>query len=99
MYSKKKTLKNFLVASCAILLLAGIVLLSAALMQNESSVSFENPALLSGALPGFYIVGKFGNHKLSKSDEGCIMAIGQIILIIFTFPFSLIFLALFHRKK
>ena len=99
MSSKKRTLKNLSVILCMVLLITGILLLSAALMQTEALISFENPALLSGALPGFFIVGKFGSHKLSKSDEGCITAIGEILLIIFTFPFSLIFLALFHKKK
>lgn len=99
MSNKKNTLKNLSVILCMVLLITGVLLLSAALMQTEPSFSFENPALLPGAIPGFYIVGKFGNHKLSKSDEGCIMAIAEIILIVFTFPFSLIFLALFHKKK
>ena len=99
MTSKKNTLKNLLAVLVMILLIAGVLLLSAALMQPETSFNFENPALLPGVVPGFYIVGKFGNHKLSKSDEGCIIAIAEIILIIFTFPFSLIFLALFHKKK
>lgn len=99
MSPKKNTLKNLSVILCMVLLITGVLLLSAALMQTEPSINLENPALLSGAVPGVYMIGKFRKHKMTKADEGCITAIGEILLIVFTFPFSLIFLALFHKKK
>ena len=70
-----------------VLLIVGVLLLSAALMQTETSFSFENSALLSGAAPGFFIAGRFDNRtkrqRMKDNEEavGCMFSgIGMIFV-------------------
>ena len=98
MSSKKKTLKNLLIALCVVLLLAGAVLLSAALMQTEASIGFENPVLLSGALPGFFIAGRFTSRKSSREIGGCLAELFKPIIYLF-FWWIYLPLWLLGRKK
>lgn len=93
MFSIRTAVRNISIILCVILVFAAAVLLTASLMQEESSLSLGNPDLLPGTVPVFFIAGRFDNRtkrqrmKDHKDAAGCMFSgIG----LIFTFPFLLI---------
>ena len=99
MSPKKNTLKNLSVILCVVLLIAGVLLLSAALMQTEALISFESPALLSGTLPGFFIAGRFTSRKSQKEAAGCMGELFKPVVYLLFWPIYLLLWLISGKKK